>query len=397
MAPARENGSAPAAVTGVLDLAGLQALIDLLAADRYTVLGPTVADGAVVPGRIARVEDLPRGWGDVQDAGTYQLRRRDDDALFGYAADAVSWKSVLFPARELMWRGSIGPDGVAFDDPGGDGDGGRLGSAPYAVLGIRACDLAAVTMHDRILRDRAYADPRYVARREGAFLVTVTCGAPSSTCFCASMGTGPRASANYDLALTELLEPEHRFLAEAGTERGAEVLRRLAPDPAGAGDLAAASRVAEDAAARMGRALDTHGLKDVLYAAAEDPHWEDVASRCLSCGNCTMVCPTCFCTSVEDSTSLFGSDVERWRVWDSCFTTDYSHLHGGSVRGSIGSRYRQWMTHKLASWQDQFGSSGCVGCGRCIAWCPVGIDITQEAAAIRAGSPGSTPLSDGSS
>jgi sulfhydrogenase subunit beta (sulfur reductase) len=97
-----------------------------------------------------------------------------------------------------------------------------------------------------------------------------------------------------------------------------------------------------------------------------------------------MVCPTCFCTSVEDSTDVDGDGVVRVQRWDSCFTVDYSYIHGGSVRSSDRSRYRQWMTHKLSTWFDQFGSSGCVGCGRCITWCPVGIDITEEVAAIRA-------------
>ena len=81
---------------------------------------------------------------------------------------------------------------------------------------------------------------------------------------------------------------------------------------------------------------------------------------------------------------LYGARAERWRKWDSCFTLDFSYIHGGSVRTSAAARYRQWLSHKLATWIDQFGSSGCVGCGRCITWCPVGIDITEEVAAIRA-------------
>jgi ferredoxin len=346
------------------------------------VLGPTVRDSAVVPGRVASLDDLPRGWGDVQGPGRYRLRRRDDDALFGYAADAVSWKSVLFPARELLWRRTATADAFAIDDaPRGANPG--LGDPPYAILGIRACDVAAVAVHDRVLRERTYVDTSYVARRRDAFLVTVTCSDPSGTCFCVSMGTGPRAERGYDLALTELLRPDHRFVAVAGSDRGVAVLARLAARPAEHADVRDAEAVTESAAERMGRHLDTGGLKDLLYGNAEHPRWDDVASRCLSCGNCTLVCPTCFCTSVEDHTSLSGEDVQQWRVWDSCFTSDFSHLHGGNVRNSPRSRYRQWMTHKLASWQDQFGTSGCVGCGRCIAWCPVGIDITQEAAAIR--------------
>jgi formate hydrogenlyase subunit 6/NADH:ubiquinone oxidoreductase subunit I len=107
-----------------------------------------------------------------------------------------------------------------------------------------------------------------------------------------------------------------------------------------------------------------------------------VAQRCLACTNCTLVCPTCFCVAVEDTTDLAGDHVERHRRWDSCFTAGHSYVHGGSVHASTASRYRQWMTHKLSTWFDQFGSSGCVGCGRCIAWCPAAIDITEEAAAI---------------
>ena len=139
---------------------------------------------------------------------------------------------------------------------------------------------------------------------------------------------------------------------------------------------ATARKVAE----QMGRELETDGLRELLERNREHPRWDEVSERCLTCGNCTMVCPTCFCTSVEDVTDLTGEEAERWREWDSCFSLDFSYVVGGSVRSSSRSRYRQWMTHKLGTWWDQFGSSGCVGCGRCITWCPVGIDVTEELA-----------------
>jgi len=364
-----------------LDLRGLQDLVDLLDREGFTVLGPTVRDGAVVPGRLTSTDDLPRGLGDQQEPGSYRLRQRDDDALFGYAADAVSWKSVLFPSRELIWEGRRTEHG--FDvDPGTNNQG--LGDPPYAIIGIRSCDLHAVAIHDRILRDRAYPDARYAARRQDAFFVTVSCSDPSGTCFCVSMGTGPRAESGYDLALTELLDGRHTFLARAGSDRGAAVLDRLSSRPADDHDHRAADEVTEYATQHMGRTMDTHDIRTLLYDNVDHARWDDVASRCLSCGNCTMVCPTCFCTSVEDHTSLSGEETERWRIWDSCFSSDFSYLHGGNVRSSPKSRYRQWMTHKLSSWIDQFGTSGCVGCGRCLTWCPVGIDITEEVAAIRA-------------
>ena len=131
------------------------------------------------------------------------------------------------------------------------------------------------------------------------------------------------------------------------------------------------------------RRMNTSVIRELLYNNLENPHWDEVATRCLNCANCTMVCPTCFCTTVQDVTDLTGKHAERWRKWDSCFSTEFSYIHGGSIRTSAKSRYRQWLVHKLASWHDQFGTSGCVGCGRCITWCPVGIDITEEANAFR--------------
>ena len=368
--------------TRLMDLDGLQALIDALRRRGWTVLGPTVRDGAIVNAPVRTVSDLPVGWGDDQDAAHYRLRRRDDDAVFGFASGAQSAKPVFFPTEEVLWRGRRTADGFEAEpvDPAGDG--------PYALLGVRSCDLHAVGIHDTVLRDRARADAAYAARREGAFVVAVTCGEPGGTCFCVSMGTGPRPrpghGAPYDLALTELIDDAgHRFLVEVGSDRGLEVVDEIGAPPAGEDDAELADRVAERAAGRMGRTLDTAGLKELLYAGVDSPVWDAVAQRCLACGNCTAVCPTCFCTTVADVTDLAGDATERARVWDSCFDADFSHLHGGNVRASTRSRYRQWMTHKLGSWIDQFGMSGCVGCGRCVTWCPAAIDITEEAAALR--------------
>jgi ferredoxin len=360
----------------MLTLEGLQALIDELRADGCQVIGPTVRDGVVTHAPITGVGDLPTGVGDDQDAAHYRLRQRCDDAVFGYTVPAASWKSVLFPARELLFRRPAEPTDTSGDEPADE--------PRYALFGVRSCDLHALAIHDRVLLGRGAVDVRYARRRQGAFIVAVACSEPGGTCFCASTGTGPHPDAGYDVCLTELLEGGHGFVAVAGTTEGAELLARLPAVPATAADLDAAAGVVRAAADRMGRTLATDGLKDLLYAAAEHPQWESVAQRCLACANCTLVCPTCFCTSVEDSGDLTGSTGERWRVWDSCFGTDFSYLHGGSVRDATSARYRQWMTHKLAAWIDQFGSSGCVGCGRCITWCPAGIDLTEEAAAIRA-------------
>lgn len=357
----------------------LDALLDALAARGYTVVGPTVRDRAIVYDEIASSADLPEGWTDVQDGGTYRLVRRDDAALFGFSVGPQSLKRFQLPPEVRLWRGRRDESGglTEIEDPPRE-------VPRYAFVGPRSCDLHAMGVLDRVLLGGRHPDPADQARRADTFVVAVQCGQAGGTCFCASMGTGPTADAGFDLALTELLdEGRHEFLVQIGSDRGAELAAELPCTPAGDGHRAAATAAHERAAAQMGRELDTDGIKDLLYANLEHPRWDDVAQRCLTCGNCTMVCPTCFCTTVEDTTDLTGDHVERTQRWDSCFTVDYSRLHEGPVRASSRARYRQWMTHKLATWFDQFGSSGCVGCGRCITWCPVGIDLTEEARAIR--------------
>lgn len=363
----------------VLDREELDRLLEVLRAREYQVVGPRVRDGAIVYDTLDSAADLPAGWADEQQAGHYRLKRRADDALFGHVVGPHSWKKFLHPPVLTLWRARRAPQGFEIkNEPDG---------APrHAFLGVRACELAAIAIQDRVFLGGTYVDPTYKARREALFLVGVNCGQAGGTCFCASMKTGPRVTAGFDLALTELLDGgAHRFLLEVGSERGAEVATELPTRPAASEDLVSAEAVVTKAEMEMGRTLDPEGLKELLYRHYESPRWDEVAKRCLTCANCTMVCPTCFCSSVEDVTDLTGAEAERRRRWDSCFTMDFSYIHGGSVRTSGGARYRQWITHKLATWQDQFGSSGCVGCGRCITWCPVGIDITEEVSALREG------------
>jgi ferredoxin len=362
--------------SAIIEPSGLEALIGALRERGFTVIGPTIREEAIVFDEVAGLGDLPAGWTDEQDGGTYRLRRRDDGALFGYAVGPHSWKQFLFPPRTLLVRAQRTDDGF-------DASAGEQEHPAYAFLGVRGCDLAAIHVQDRVFGE-PYTDPTYAAHRTHAFIVALNCSTAGGTCFCVSMGTGPKAGPGYDLALTELLDgDDHRFLVEVGSDRGAEVLDAIPHRMADADHEAAADEVVARTAAAMGREMRTDDIKELLYANYEHPRWDDVASRCLACTNCTLVCPTCFCSSVEDTTDLTGDHAERWRSWDSCFTMDFSEMGGNAVRGTTRARYRQWMTHKLATWIDQFGTSGCVGCGRCITWCPVGIDITEEVRAIR--------------
>jgi sulfhydrogenase subunit beta (sulfur reductase) len=369
----------PPAVVGV---DGLRALLDALAGRGYRVVGPTVRDQAIVYDDITSPADLPEGWTDDQDGGRYRLVRRGDDALFGYAVGPHSWKRFLHPPLERLWRTAREGDGIrVVPEP--------MPDRRFAFIGVRACELHAMAIQDRVFLGGGHVDPGYRARREGAFIVAVHCGHAGGTCFCVSMHAGPKAEAGYDLALTEVVvEGERAFVVETGSEAGRAVLAELPQRAATAADVAEAEAVVARTAASMGREMPAEDVRELLLRNLEHPRWDAVAARCLACTNCTMVCPTCFCSTVEDASDLMTGESSRSRRWDSCFTMDFSYIHGGSVRASTRSRYRQWMTHKLATWHDQFGTSGCVGCGRCITWCPVGIDITEEVRAIRAGEPG---------
>jgi sulfhydrogenase subunit beta (sulfur reductase) len=366
-----------------LEFNAFDCFLEALRARGYTVVGPTVRDGAVVLDELRRASDLPIGWRDEQEPASYRLVKDAGPRAFAYAVGPQSWKRYLHPARLTLWRAP----------PDGDLEVGEPPPPRHAFIGVRPCELAAIAKLDRVMAGGAVRDPAYVTRRDGAFLVAVNCTRPGGMCFCASMGTGPRAVDGFDIALTELVtNGAHVLLAEAGSERGRELLGAVPTRPVGVEEVRAAETAMADAAARMGRTLETRGLPERLRASYEHPRWDEVARRCLACANCTLVCPTCFCWTLEDTTDLAGGGAARTRRWDSCFGLEFSYIHGGSVRTTAGARYRHWILHKLSTWHDQFGASGCVGCGRCITWCPAGIDITEEARAVAGAPPtGSAP------
>jgi ferredoxin len=402
----------PRPETWVLPRTRLDDLIRLLRHDGFDVIGPRIEQMAIVYGPVQSANDLPIGWMDLQAPGSYRLQKRPDDAYFGFAVGPHSWKKYLFPPALQLWQARR--TDAAFEIRETKPDPPRR-----ALLGVRACELHAIAVQDKVFLDRAgqFTDPHYALARERLFLVAVECEYPGGTCFCASMGTGPEingerpaagdgahrsgaadpspparrslplapsgaapAAHSFDLVLTEL---DDAFVVRSGSKPGRGVVERLALTAASPQQEEEARRRVAAAAEAMGRSLDVTDVRGLLHRNQEHPRWDDVAGRCLACTNCTLVCPTCFCSSVEDVTDLTLENAERVRHWDSCFNPEFARVHGGNFRPSIRGRYRQWLTHKFASWYDQFDVSGCVGCGRCITWCPVGIDVTEEISAIR--------------
>ena len=373
--------------TFIFERSELDHLVETLKHRGYKVIGPILRDCAIIYDELTYAGELPVGWTDEQTNASYRLKNRNDAAVFGWTVGPQSWKKFLFPPIQKIFATHRSIKGL--DLPNSKKQTSEE-PAPtkYAFLGVRPCDLSAISIHDKVFLGGPIIDPVYERKRTGNFIITVNCGQAGGTCFCASMNTGPKAAAGFDLALTEVLnDRNHYFVAEVGTDLGGDILKNVKCLKATDENLAAANEICEKTMNHMGRSLDRSQLKTILYQNSEHPRWERTAARCLTCANCTMVCPTCFCATIEDVTDLAGEQADRMRKWDSCFTLDFSYIHGGSVRASAKARYRQWMTHKLASWVDQFGTTGCVGCGRCITWCPVGIDITEEVRAIRESQP----------
>jgi NAD(P)H-flavin reductase/formate hydrogenlyase subunit 6/NADH:ubiquinone oxidoreductase subunit I len=361
----------PAAPSAFLPRDDLDRLFATLRAEGRTVIGPTIREGAVVYDRIDTVDDLPVGLTADSGPGSYRLRRTDQDRVFDYGVGVTSWKRFTYPPRVPLTT-SDGTDGrVESVEPA---------TTPTAFLGVRACELSALETQERVLRAGPAGDADHAARRDAALVVAVECAVATSTCFCTSMGTGPEVTGGTDIVLAEL---DDGFTVRALTPAGERVVSALALSDATPDQVAAAEAQVAAVRATIGDPVPADGLPERLRAAPDHPRWAEVADRCLACTNCTLVCPTCFCTSVGVASDLDGVVGSTERTWDSCFTLGFGRVAGdANFRPKVADRYRQWLTHKFSTWWDQFGSSGCVGCGRCIAWCPVGIDVREELLAI---------------
>lgn len=339
-----------------------QRLPDLLACLRqqgYDLIGPQVSDGAILYRPLQTVDQLPQGIVQQQQPGHYRLSQRESPRLFAWANGPQALKPLTFAPHETLWRSRLEADGslsfTATPAP----------ATATAVLGVRACDLAALALQERHFAD----DPHYQQRRAALLLIAVDCSHPADTCFCVSTGDGPAASGGHDLALSEL---DDGFLVRAGSARGQALMACLTLEPASEQHYRQA-RDQHQQACQQQRQLPAFEPSRLIQQG-QHPAWDAVADACLSCGNCTAVCPSCFCFSASEAPALAGDHSTHQRQWDSCFSEGQSYLHGHRVRADTRSRYRQWLTHKFGSWVEQYGRSGCTGCGRCISWCPVGID-----------------------
>lgn len=354
----------------------LQNLIIALQNANYSCIGPQVRDNAIVYDVLEHANQLPWGVRDHQSPGQYRLEKIPEHEAFAWANGPQAIKPILFKPQETIWKVKRDENGKLKFQPENEVE------KPVAVIGARACDLAAMVIQDKVFLEKNHTDNRYRNRRQNLFIVAINCTYSSNNCFCVSAGTGPCVKNSYDILMTELA---NGFVVNAGSDKGADILQQLSMMASSDAQRQQAKKRVSQAGEMQTKRIplnNSRGLRDLLFSNLEHPRWEEVAERCLSCGNCTSVCPTCFCHSEADVPSLDGQSSEHQREWDSCFTDGHSYLSGDVIRDDTQKRYRQWLTHKVGSWFDQFDTSGCVGCGRCVTWCPVGIDLTEELAAI---------------
>ena len=345
----------------------LEVIFEKLKSDGYQTIAPVVKDGVISYEVIDQSSQIPQGFVEEVDAGTYKLQKVGGEARFDYKVGPTSLKRHFHPPKRKLFSVAKSPEGyqvLPSDD--------QRSGAKMAVFGMRSCDLAAMSVFDRV--SSVFPSDGFVSNRQRDTLkIVVGCLQAGQLCFCDSMGTGPLPKNDYDLLILEIKQPNLHYLVEAKSAVGKTLIDTLGePNEFSRNEY-------ETKAKKTFRTV----VKDPKSASAikqlpDHPVFNEIEKRCMACANCTMVCPTCYCTTTVEKDDLQSGNAERWLTWDSCFQTDYSYIHGGSIRETTKSKYRQWLTHKFSTWHDQFGSSGCVGCGRCMAWCPVGINVVEE-------------------
>jgi ferredoxin len=354
----------------------LQPFLQNLQQAGYRTVGPQVRNGAIVYDTLNHADQLPWGIRDRQMPGSYTLESIAEKEAFAFSNGPQAIKPLLFKPKESLWQVKRDENGkLQFISVEAD-------EKPIAIIGARACDLAGMAIQDKVFLQNAHQEPRYAKRRQQLFVVAVNCSYSSNNCFCVSAGTGPAVKDHYDILLKEV---ENGFVIEAGSTTGEPFVKQLKLNKAAQAQIDLAAKRNQNAADSQTKQIplnNSKALRDVLFNNLNHPRWKEVAERCLSCGNCVESCPTCFCHSEIEKPQLDGNSSEHQREWDSCFTAGHSYMGHQVLRDTTEKRYRQWLTHKVGSWHDQFDVSGCVGCGRCITWCPVGIDLTEELAAI---------------
>ncbi|MDP2181472.1 MAG: 4Fe-4S dicluster domain-containing protein [Actinomycetota bacterium] len=317
---------------------------------RYEVIGP-VAKGA----RFV--------FGPIEDPADLRL---------DYDTTLLPPKKLFFPPEDQMMRFRVADNEVVDDE---------VYAAPRVVFGLHPCDINGLLLMDNVFLSD-YEDPYYKARRENTLLVGVSC-MPSDTCFCNAWDTD-EVHWGFDIFLTDLGD---RYFVSVRSVQGAELLDEFVDTcDVTESDTADFQRVTREFKAAFTDELDTTQLPLLLDAKFNDPLWDELGDRCLSCGACSMVCPTCYCFDVIDRLEADRKTGVRVRKWDSCQFTEFAAVaHGQNFRESRSSRVKYRYYHKQWGYLSKFERVLCVGCGRCQRACLAGISPREVVRALEAG------------
>ncbi len=314
--------------------------------------------------------------GPVTDDGQTEFRRIDSVRQLDMAYQSTMLspgKVYLYKPREELFRFSLDGD-LEIREP-------RADDERRVIIGLHSCDTKAVLYLDKTFLG-AFHDPRYEARRNNTVIIELNCETAGKNCFCSSMGTGPylHAETGYDMQLTDF---GSEYLVELKTDRARSMFTVDDVRPAGRDEFVTKQEKEQRVSATFTKRIDTKGLDVLLRKNSQHRVWRITAEEaCLSCSNCVMVCPTCFCYDITDEVSMDRKSARRLRQWDACQDAHFAEVHGGNFRGRRTARLRQFVTHKLAQ-TNQYGVYATVGCGRCITWCPTGIDLTEIAKEVQ--------------
>ena len=306
------------------------------------------------------------------DQVLFRVLKAGEKPLFDFANTKNAPKNFLFPRTETMMKYTRTPQGMVFA--------GEAGEREETVLfGVRPCDARSFVLLDMLFDQEKYRDPYYLDKRARTTVVAFACAQPPyTTCFCTSVGGAPVSSEGADILLTDLGEA---CLAEFLTPKGEALLGAFNGSPAGEAEEKQKEEIATRAAGEIRSRIPAREIKPILDTHFEDPFWNTLSLKCLACGTCTYLCPTCHCFDISDEVQR--SDGIRLRNWDSCmyplFTKETS---GHNPRPSQKERWRQRVMHKFRYYVDNFGAISCVGCGRCVMACPVNLDIRKIVADI---------------
>ncbi len=238
---------------------------------------------------------------------------------------------------------------------------------PRIIFGIRPCDVHALQLLDTVFNAEGAQDPYWLAKREKTTIITLGCEQPCSTCFCTSVGGSPFDRRGSDLLLTDMGD---HYALEAITDRGKALVQSM--PSASADQTDDVNKVQSKAEASLPKTFDSTGIRDKLYQLFSSNYWEKMQQSCLGCGVCTYLCPTCFCFDIVDEKQR----SQRVRNWDTCMFRVYTQeASGHNPRPTKLERTRQRIMHKYAYWLDNINEIGCTGCGRCVRYCPVNLDI----------------------